>query len=468
MFEKNSLQVRLKNASPELVLSWLDKWDQDGKYNLDEDDEKIIVDRDEPLLDAALTEYSANSTTLSRIYERGDTSLKKACLSNSKRNVSSYFNEWPFDGTFQKILNNSDLERGLLDVLVTNPSFDIESATDVIDKLEDFATISDNNWRSFLSSLSRNPLMKKRSLFGQSYEVEHVKFKLWRLSETLPTTQENADFLYNLYSGLAPVESDDPKHENSDLYNSDKGSKREFVVERAIQKWKHFTPKEEDRVRQGFFLIKGRCGDDICRQLLKNLENDTIFFASLEKHASSSYREYFYRNVDWCYYDDENTEVLDRWFEKDRERFLKSLSQNYQVVCNHSCYKWLNNKVEKMDRDLQDILKGYMSAAIGQENRTPYHLKQGFDLSSTPASDTKRIDRLGLQVDLIFKNLLGDRDVTDEHIYLGDNASLSIIAQELGYVKGYIRHLKKQISVLRNLVITALVFAFVIFLKLFF
>jgi hypothetical protein len=86
MFEKNTLHVRLKNASVELVLSWLDKWYDNGEYNLDEEDENILLDRNEPLLDAALAEYTSENEILSRIYVRGDISLKKACLKNRKSN----------------------------------------------------------------------------------------------------------------------------------------------------------------------------------------------------------------------------------------------------------------------------------------------------------------------------------------------------------------------------------------------
>jgi hypothetical protein len=458
MFEKNTLHVRLKNASVELVLSWLDKWYDNGEYNLDEEDENILLDRNEPLLDAALAEYTSENEILSRIYVRGDISLKKACLKNRKSNPLLGSDEWPNTGTFHSLLNNADIENGMLECLVTNPSFNLEIARDVIDRENDISGLDDKLWRRVISLLSRNSQIRSVSLFDENYDAQYLKERMWQLSETLPVEQENADFLYNLFNSIGPVESDDVKRKGTALYESDKGNTREFVVARAIKRWEYFTPREEDKVRQGFFQIKGHSGNDICLELLKNLQSDTVFFDTLQNHDVASYREYFYRNVNVLDFDDYETQFLDKWFEKDGENFLDAVCKNHSIVGDYDTYRWLQSKIKQTScLELRNILDQELSHTRGIETNLPEHLKHDFNLSSVDAMDTKRVDRLERQVDLLFKDLLGDQDINPELSYSNQKSSLFVIGEYLAAVKQVSGHLQKKVAVIKKLVVFSLI-----------
>lgn len=455
MFEKHSLHVRLRNASVELVLSWLDKWNDEGKYNLVKEDEKILLNRQEPLLDAALSEYSSETQTLSEIYFRGELSLKKACLKNDKRGNLSGCKTWPYDGTFHDLLNKTDIENGLLKSLVTNPSFDFGEALDVFEKKNEYFAENETLWLQFISLLSRNSLMQQRLDFGDAYEIQS---RMWQLSQSLTVTQENVDYLYNLYFSLGSISSDDPKQIGTDFYEFDRDTERNFLVEKAINRWASFNPRDEDKVRQGFFLIKGHSGAEICRFILKNLKNDTQYFAALEQHEEPDYRQYFYKNAEFWQYEDDGIAKLNSWFEKDGNLVLEAVLENDSAVFSYDRQKWVERKIKEVDdTEERRILELELSNLLDLDNDLPAHLRRNFEFSSLAPLDARRVDRLERQVDLLFKNLLGVRNINDDHMYLEEESSLSIIAENLGVIKYSIGHFQKKVYVMNKLIILCLI-----------
>jgi hypothetical protein len=167
-------------------------------------------------------------------------------------------------------------------------------------------------------------------------------------------------------------------------------------------------------------------------------------------------------------YDEEkNIELLEKWYAKDGRDFFCEAIKNCGIV-SHCCLdKWFTRKISEVAGDYVESrwLKQDLEQALKQSDAVPVHLKADYNyepLNSDSVTIEEKQDRLQQQVDVLYQNLLGRRDVVNEPIVLGDNASLGVLASVLGDIQTRITGLEKAgaISKFAIVLVIAVVFFF--------
>jgi hypothetical protein len=151
MSDQDALLIRFREASVEQILNWLDAWVSNNGYKSDEKAEDILLKRNEPLLDAALAEYSSLNHTLEVIYKRTDLPLRRLCLSRVDSKWSDLDGEvFPNDNTIIDILSLKSIENGLIKSYTTNPKINPIVAKRILNREGAFSYLEEPVWRRFL------------------------------------------------------------------------------------------------------------------------------------------------------------------------------------------------------------------------------------------------------------------------------------------------------------------------------
>jgi hypothetical protein len=429
MFNSESQLIRFRESSVEQILNWLDESHVKGEYNIDEEVEKLLLARNSTLLDAALAEYSTVTKTLNTIYDRSEIPIKRLCL---KRVYAGYFtytdHEFPFNGTIIEIFSKSGTENGLLRSFAYNPTLCLDAVDDIVNKNNEFSEIHENIWREFIYYLSGNPQFSKnskRGWFDEDYAAQCITKDIWNLSMQLDVSESNAEWLAQIYRGLRTTDSSDEKvHKEESYFNADDNDDSCFIVENAIQRWKS---------------VKNR---SLCLIILSCLSNDTKYFNSLCDHDDLDFRKYYYRHVDIDEIingKEECTEILDMWLHRDGAEFFRAAIQNNGVV-SYSSKDWFKKKIAEISSDFSDAnwLEADLVRSLNSFNHVPEHLRADANITLLDADakieDLKQ-ERLQQQINNLYLNLLGNRDMTDGPMHLGDDSSIQYLAAQITYIK---------------------------------
>jgi hypothetical protein len=298
----------------------------------------------------------------------------------------------------------------------------------------------------------------ERTGYSDYIDFDMLVSDIWELSLTLETSEDNATWLASTYSGLLSTYSDDAASSSDYIdYNNDKPSDEDdsqFIVVRVISRW-YKTSEAATR---------------LCVQLMRCLGKDTDFFNKLADHDDLEFRKAYYREVDMfltSYDEEKNIELLEKWYAKDGRDFFCEAIKNCGIV-SHCCLdKWFTRKISEVAGDYVESrwLKQDLEQAVKQSDVVPVHLKADYNyepLNSDSVTIEEKQDRLQQQVDVLYQNLLGRRDVVNEPIVLGDNASLGVLASVLGDIQTRITGLEKAgaISKFAIVLVIAVVFFF--------
>lgn len=208
-------EAELMAMAPEAVADVLQRRASQSKDEarddpVDEDVEKALRDRADPLIDLALARYGRHMKVVSGLFQSSapGSAVRLACLSNRARGQEVFFPvglmgrgpmaEW--------LLSASDDEQS---ALFENPTLSDSFLRDLLERNKGWESIDDDKLCHFVSVLCRNPRMwtprKDDWMDGyDEYSYGSVFNAAWKLAEKAPTTEPWAASLRWLYERLQP------------------------------------------------------------------------------------------------------------------------------------------------------------------------------------------------------------------------------------------------------------------------
>lgn len=212
-------QAELMAMSPEAVTKFLKRraeqpyWDELNDP-VDEDVEKALHSRDDPLISLALARYGRHMEVVSEIFQAASpgSSIRLACLSNRALG-HGIFLSFPV-GLFGRdprrmaewLLSASEDELG---ALFENPNLSDSFLRDLLERSKGWESINDDKLVIFVFFLHRNLRMRTpreddRMDGYDEYSYSSVFNAAWKLAETAPPTNDWASVLGELYEQLEP------------------------------------------------------------------------------------------------------------------------------------------------------------------------------------------------------------------------------------------------------------------------
>lgn len=140
---------RLKNSSPEYVLSFYERLNFDEYENLSQDEidelELSIVARNHDLTNLAIARYGRSPEAIFDLFSHGNELIKKACCAGQLKNVGWLKDYWIDTYRIVPLLiEKSDWD--LLRALLLNPNIADSCLEDLFEKKSPFDNIEDENW----------------------------------------------------------------------------------------------------------------------------------------------------------------------------------------------------------------------------------------------------------------------------------------------------------------------------------
>lgn len=232
-YEKRIEADYLRKCSPEAAYSWLkDNWTVptrcpayshsfyvgEGKEGHDFL-EKLLVRRKDPLIDLGVARWGYSKDALSEVFVRGGSAQRCAVLANpafwSVPNREQWRTTARSESLRAKVYQIIDeiVQRGHeyeLEALAQNPYLDNSFYEKMLLRDGEFADLSDNAYKLVLRCLGQNLRMREPDeswqLDGYStWEHENIFRIAWKLTGTLPATEEWAEVLYALLEKVQPV-----------------------------------------------------------------------------------------------------------------------------------------------------------------------------------------------------------------------------------------------------------------------
>lgn len=212
-------QAELMAMAPEPVAEYLKRRASQSKDEarddpVDEEVEKALRGRGDPLIDLSLARYARHMKVVSELFLSGgsDSPIRLACLSNRSlgHEILSPFPVGLLGSEPEPIaewlLTASDDE---LCALFENPTLSDSFLRDVLERRKGWQTIDDDRLCRFVSILHRNPRMRTPRdddyMDGyDEYVYDSVFTAAWKLAETAPATEDWAAVLGWLYEQLQP------------------------------------------------------------------------------------------------------------------------------------------------------------------------------------------------------------------------------------------------------------------------
>ena len=289
----------LSHANPDTVFEWL----REQKPYFDffggrhEEIEKVLIERQEPLIDMGLALYARlTSDTALRLFRNGDATIKKAVLAGPS--VLSYAfaggGNW-IDGeagVLKELLQPFDVE--LLHKLLSNKNLFSQILVNLYHRGTPFVVLTDEQWLTAIECTTSNPQLSRPSGYLEEIEFlapEHPCQAAWSLYKTVPVNAQSARVLARLGEQLAPHGDHRVPRAPSDM-----------DVRETIKRW-----EVEGDDKHGFFRK--------CRAFLGRLLKDDELIGS----DDIALRQAYYGGAGW---DTRKPEEVREAFEKDRDKFL--------------------------------------------------------------------------------------------------------------------------------------------------
>ncbi len=243
------LEARLLISRPEDVFNELQKhgsqaesyWSLDA---LDQQLERSLLARNEPLIDLALARYATDGEIVGQLYEKActiaDTSnrayakgLRVACLSNHLVSVSDLAS-FPRDiigaEATWKVLSDADDDEA--SALLQNPRIDSNLLKTLYTREEAFASLPEYRWGRLIAVSRSNPL------FAESHQLDEAIF---RLLEIAPPNESWRAMLLPLLERLHPTFAPPLNSLRHVLqrWSSDH-------TDEDVTKWQHYLSRQEE------------------------------------------------------------------------------------------------------------------------------------------------------------------------------------------------------------------------------
>jgi hypothetical protein len=227
-------QGRLMTAAPEFVFEQLRFYgenvtDWNGKKEL----EKLLLTRDNKLIDLALAQYATDKSIVGALYSKADGSTSKldnehydrglrvACLSNRH---FSYFN-WP-DFDLTAIMSKGFTPEAA--ALLRNPSVPSSVLVTLFTKTESFIQVEEKHWLWMIQIAADNERINidKSAVDGPDLDLWDIQKAIFAFLEITPISAHSARVTMNLLHSLDPAHTTWPAS-----------------IDHLLQRWSHVELK---------------------------------------------------------------------------------------------------------------------------------------------------------------------------------------------------------------------------------
>ena len=299
----------LSHASADMVFEWLEENKPVGRFSAGKETEieKILIERNESLINLGLALYGHHPETGLSLFTTGDRIIKKAALTGTSVS-SNLFGCWvETSGVLQELLESFDDELDLLKSFLSNKFIPDELLVSLYERRAPFGSLTDKQWCMAIGRTASNSRLSTPydGIWDGDAEYSYNKVFTagWKLFETLPVDTLSAVVLSALGEKLVP---DKP-------YDMD--------VFTIIKRW------EIESGNDGFDWNCGRC-----RFALAGLiGEDQSEFKPLKDSDDIILRESYYRR-----FRTRKPEEVRELFEKDNDKFLDGALYNPKLYINET------------------------------------------------------------------------------------------------------------------------------------
>ncbi|MDQ6867913.1 MAG: hypothetical protein M3178_05765 [Pseudomonadota bacterium] len=213
-------EARLLVSRPEEVFKELRSYGAQAKANLygsDEQLEKSLLERGEPLIDLGLARYGSDKGMVGELYKKAlitpntpaDARYRKglriACLSNQVNpGLTRFPREVIGEDETRRVLNEADLDEA--ETLLCNPEIECELLQALYERTGPFSTIPEDRWLTLVHMSAKNTRLSdcRDDEAGHDWGFMPVQKAILKLLEIAPVTHIWLFELYKLLDGLDP------------------------------------------------------------------------------------------------------------------------------------------------------------------------------------------------------------------------------------------------------------------------
>ncbi len=262
--------------------------------------EYLLVRRNDSLIDLGIARFGKSITAIKRVVKRGNLGVRCAALSNPHIGPAQPMrligDGWLDENGLKELIRSGCYAE--LQAFARNPFLDDTALEHLLEKKEEFAELSENQYLHMLMWLGGNPRMSKsyddRILDGWAeYSHGRVFSLAWELARTLPADQLRASALYELLRKTSlPVSYKEP--------------------ETVIARWRIEEERDDEKHSLAYsYFLRSRIAD--------TLKPD----ASLLNSDDFAVRESFYRRFEPSKFED-----WPKFVERDGEEGFVAIVEN--------------------------------------------------------------------------------------------------------------------------------------------
>ncbi len=352
----------LEHSDPNVVYDWFEKntyelwriFDKNPKVEL------ILLKRNEPIIDLALALFSKNSEIRNILFDRGDSAIQKAVLTNKNCN---YFPE------LENLLKEEKTE--YLEILLTNTE-DRLLLVQLFERGGVFGKIKKEYWLTLLEITIKNKILKYSYSDNPEWDDDPFGMGLaarlyqavYGLFNILNVTDENAGLLANFVQKLPSVSSNFHFDLNASKMISKWKNKKSIQHADYLYFYENknnWDPYYDKR----FTKISGKCRVEqnyvICRTHLANFFPDfKDEFKKFEASDDIALRMAYYRNENWNW-EEKVKKLSENWnkYQKvDGNLFIKNIIKNISIYWNKEIRVFFDVNVYFVD-EYQERLKEF-------------------------------------------------------------------------------------------------------------
>lgn len=342
----------LEYSSPNIVYDWLEKHAPELEPRFNENEgpktELMLLNRQEAIIDLGLALFSKNEETRNTLFDRGDSTLQKAVLTNKD---SSYF------PAFENLLKEENTE--YLYILLTNTENRL-FLIDLFKKKNFFSKIKKTYWLSLLQITARNKILEYpysdddlewEDDIGYTSLATRLYCSVYGLFDMLDVNDKNASLLAELVQKLPTV------GDSFYLFNLD--------APKMVKKWKnkksiqhsdylYFHEHKNDwgtTCDKRFSKIYTKCLAEwnyvICRtNLAEHFRVVTKKFKEFRDSVDVSLRMAYYRNENFNWNKEKTNELLDnirQYYTKDGYLFIENIIKNSSIYWNKEIREFIGD-----------------------------------------------------------------------------------------------------------------------------
>ncbi len=354
MMDKEIIASFLEHSSPNVVYDWLEKNARqlrvfrvffDEELETETETELMLLKRNEPVIDLALALYSFNEKTRTTLYEKGNSTLQKAVLTNKN---CSHFSD------LENLLKTENTE--YLKILLSNTE-DRLFLVDLFKKQNVFEQIKKNYWLTLLrfaggNEILRYPYSEDDDEWDDDDDIRVLAYatRLYRavygLFSILPATKENVSLLRKLVEILPKASGYFTVKEPFELIqkwqNKQIVKHSDYVYFQKHREWNDGDNRYEK--------IEKKCWIEenyiTCRTHLANCVRwGYDGFEKFEDSEDVALRMAYYRNENFHWNQEQTTKLLENWrkyYERDNILFIENIIKNIYIYYNKEIREYID------------------------------------------------------------------------------------------------------------------------------